>query len=155
MTQRSLWSDGPRVGHTGPPRSESKPPNPTAATRAGNAELGKLRALAVLAARHGGRVLAAQRAMIALLLARPDGAAVTIDEVRAELGQLPDRRPTWLGAVPHGLRAAGLIERAGFVESDRAASHARPVSAWRLRDRAAAAAWLREHGGPPAGGVGA
>ncbi|MBP7746435.1 MAG: hypothetical protein KA383_09895 [Phycisphaerae bacterium] len=105
------------------------------------AELHKLRALAALAARHGAAVLNAQRIMVRLLLAAGADGTATIDAVRGQLGEL-DGRPTWLGAVPHGLRAAGLIEPAGFATSARRVSHARPVSVWRLRDADRARRWL-------------
>jgi hypothetical protein len=113
--------------------------------QARDAQARKLHALATLQAQHGTRVLAAQRAMVRVLLERGE---CTIEHVRAAL-RLPDGKPTrWLGAVPGELRRAGIIRRAGFAETTRAVAHARPVSVWELANRAAALLWLREHVGP-------
>jgi hypothetical protein len=112
--------------------------------QAADGERRKLEALATLRARHAGRVVTAQRAMVGLLLERN---AVTIEDVRAAL-QLSDGEPArWLGCVPGELRRARIIRRAGFVETRRAVAHARPISEWELADRAAALAWLAANGG--------
>jgi hypothetical protein len=106
----------------------------------------KLSALATLAAWYPDRVRAAQRVLLGLLL---DRGQATVDDLRSGLG-LRDGEPSrWLGAVPGELRRAGIIARAGYAETARAVAHARPVSVWELRDRAAALAWLGEH--PPPG----
>lgn len=118
--------------------------SPTSSDVTLSGEAAKCRALAPTAARHSDRVLLAQRLMLQLLLDRPDGGTITIDDVRLALGDQPDRRPKWLGAVPSGLSKAGLIARAGYVPSACPCAHAHPVSAWHLVDREAAVAWLAE-----------
>lgn len=108
----------------------------------------KLNALATLAARNPDRVRAAQGALLRLLLER---AHATVDDVRAAL-ELSDAEPArWLGCVPGELRRAGIIRRAGYVESGRAVAHCRPVSRWELADAQAARAWLRAHDPDSAG----
>lgn len=110
----------------------------------------KLRALAAVGTRYGGEVLREQLVLVRLLLQR---GTATIDDVRAVLG-LPARcNARWLGAVAHGLRAAGLIRRAGFVETRRPEAHARPVSAWELVAVDAARAWLATVESAPRGGA--
>ncbi len=119
------------------------------------AELGRLQrdsALLGHVARNGARVAEAQAALLRLALR--DGTTTT-DRVRAELG-ISGGNPRWLGAVPHGLRRAGLIEKAGYAECTRPEAHGRPVGVWRVRDEAAAWAWLRRHAAAepaPAGGA--
>jgi len=105
-------------------------------------EARKLNAHALLEARREVYVLRGRRALLAALLA---GREATADDVRDAV-ELPDEiNPVCLGVVPGPLARAGIIERVGFVESRRADAHARPVSVWRLADRAAALAWLAAH----------
>lgn len=110
-------------------------------------ELGEARkvlALELLRARNPDRVRAAQVALIRFLCVNEEG---TVEDLRAALG-IPDREPArWLGAVAGELRRAGLIARAGWRETTRAVAHARPVSVWAVRDRAAAQRWLVAHAG--------
>ena len=117
-------------------------------------ERDKLRALALLTAHRRTDVIRARRALLRRLL---ETGRATIDDVRPELGPL-SRRPTWLGAVPGELRDAGIIRRAGYCETHRAAAHARPVSIWELADRDKALRWLADNPADDraadAGGVG-
>lgn len=70
---------------------------------------------------------------------------VTADDVRDAI-ELPDGLdPKLLGPVPTPFAQAGIVERVGYRNSIREASHARPISVWKLRDRAAAERWLRDN----------
>jgi hypothetical protein len=102
----------------------------------------KLEAHALLEARRELYVLRGRRALLgALLLA----GTATADDVRASV-ELPDGiNPKLFGAVPGALARAGIIRAAGFVNSTRAAGHARPVKVWELADYPAAHRWLAEH----------
>jgi hypothetical protein len=104
----------------------------------------KLDAHALLAAHREVYVLRGRRALLARLLVAPEATA-TADDVRDAVALPPAINPVCLGVVPGLLARAGVIERAGFVESRRPDAHARPVSVWRLLDRAAALAWLAAH----------
>ncbi len=105
-------------------------------------ETRKLDAHALLEARREVYVLRGRRALLAALLA---GGDATADDVRDAV-ELPDAiNPVCLGVVPGPLARAGIIERVGFAESRRPDAHARPVSVWRLTDRAAALGWLTAH----------
>ncbi|MCA9109372.1 MAG: hypothetical protein KDA52_05465 [Planctomycetaceae bacterium] len=69
----------------------------------------------------------------------------TIDDVR-ELMELPTGMDaTCLGAVPGPLARAGIIRRVGYVKSERADAHARPISVWELLDSHAVVEWIRSH----------
>jgi hypothetical protein len=145
-----LEQGGPAGATTGPALNTTDARQGTLfahALQAGDGEARKLHALGTLGTRYPDRVRHAQAALVRLLLARGE---CTVDDVRGLL-RLPDAEPTrWLGCVPGELRRAGIIRRAGFVESRRAVAHARPVSVWELADRAAAERWLRGHVGPAA-----
>lgn len=111
-------------------------------TPTADGEARKLDAHALLEARREVYVLRGRRALLAALLASGDA---TADDVRDTV-ELPDEiNPVCLGVVPGLLARAGIIERVGFAESRRPDAHARPVSVWRLADRAAALAWLAAH----------
>ncbi len=102
----------------------------------------KLGVLSLLADRRALHVLRGRRALLSKLLER---GTATADDVRRAV-PLPDGvTPKCFGAVPAELARAGIIERVGYVTTARAQAHARPVSVWRLRDRAAAMAWLAAH----------
>jgi hypothetical protein len=107
-----------------------------------NGEARKLDAFALLEARRAVYVLRGRRALLRRLL---DCGEATADDVRTAVELPPEIAPVALGCVPAPLARAGIIERAGFVESRRPDAHARPVSIWRLIDRAAALAWLAFH----------
>ena len=93
-------------------------------------------------------VLRARRVLLERLLA--DGSA-TIDIVREAI-ELPEGiDPKLFGSVPGGLARAGIIERDGFTTTTRPTAHARPVSIWRLVDRAKAEAWLADNPVPNLG----
>jgi len=83
-----------------------------------------------------------QRFLLQRLLNR---GVASIDDVRAVIDIPSGVNPKCLGAVPGALAKAGIIERAGYHNSDRPEAHARPVSVWRLVDREAAEQWLRDH----------
>jgi hypothetical protein len=91
-------------------------------------------------------ITAARRALLVRLLAYP---TATIDDVRDVVTIPPGVDPVCMGAAPGALSRAGIIERAGYAETGRAVAHARPVSVWRLADRAAAERWLAEHPAEP------
>ena len=94
---------------------------------------------------EGRRRAFVRRGQRALLKALLDKETATADDVRAAV-ELPTRiDPKCLGAVPGTLARAGIIIRDGYVPTSRADAHARPVSVWRLRDRAAAELWLVDH----------
>jgi hypothetical protein len=94
------------------------------------------------AARHGRLVRAGQRALLARLLAV---GTATADAVRDSVCLPPGVSPRAFGAVPGPLARAGLIAAVGFARTARPTAHARPVTVWRLADRAGALAWLRDH----------
>jgi hypothetical protein len=103
-------------------------------------------ALDALAELRDLHVLRGRRALLSALVAH---GTATADDVRAAV-DLPDGiDPVCLGAVPLPLARAGIIVRAGYVPTGRPTAHARPVAVWRLADRAAAVAWLREHPDQP------
>ncbi|MBC8355097.1 MAG: hypothetical protein H8E66_24230 [Planctomycetes bacterium] len=91
------------------------------------------------------RDIIVRRGRRALLNALLEYGRATADDVRTGV-ELPDGiDPVCLGAVPGVLARTGIIERDGYVATRRADAHARPVSVWRLRDRAAAEQWLTLH----------
>lgn len=111
-------------------------------TPTADGEARKLDAHALLEARREVCVLRGRRALLAALLA---GGDATADDVRDAVDLPAEINPVCMGVVPGPLARAGLIERVGFTESRRPDAHARPVSVWRLADRAAALAWLAAH----------
>jgi len=113
-----------------------------AMTLTADGEARKLDAHALLETRREVYVLRGRRALLRRVLDAPEA---TADDVRDAV-ELPDEiNPVCLGVVPGPLARAGIIERVGFAESRRPDAHARPVSVWRLADRAAALAWLAAH----------
>lgn len=91
---------------------------------------------------HVHRDCLIRRGQRVLLLTLLDRGTATADDVRAGI-DLPDGiDPVCLGAVPTALARAGIIRRAGYVETTRPVAHARPVSVWVIADHAAAVAWL-------------
>lgn len=96
-------------------------------------------ARARLRAHRARFILRGRRALLFRLL---DVGAGTIDDVRLVVVLPPGLNPKLFGCVPDDLAEARIIERVGFTASTRPAAHARPVSVWRLVDRAAAEAWL-------------
>ncbi|MCZ2401409.1 MAG: hypothetical protein LC135_16345 [Phycisphaerae bacterium] len=102
----------------------------------------KLDAHALPEARREVYVLRGRRALLARLL---DAAEATANDVRDVVEVRDEINPVCLGVVPGSLARAGIIERVGFAESRRPDAHARPVSIWRLADRAAALGWLAVH----------
>ncbi len=117
------------------------------------AELGKCRALLALGARHAWEVRTFQRAFVEVLLSLADGEAASADAARARV-PVSDPCPKWIGAAVNGLVVAGIIERAGDEPGQRRVAHARRVTLWRLKDRAAAWAWI-DRNGQAGSGVGA
>jgi hypothetical protein len=108
-------------------------------------EAHKLRALANLEARREVYVLRGRRALLRQLLKEGEASS---DIVREAVELPPNVNPVCLGAVPGDLARAGIIKRDRFVPSHRPEAHHRPVSVWRLVDRAAALAWLTAHPDP-------
>jgi len=102
----------------------------------------KFDALATLAERREIYVLRGRRALLHALLGLGNA---TADDVRAMVELPGDVDPKCLGAVPGALARKGIIRAVGYRRSARPEGHARPVTVWRLADRAAAERWLREH----------
>ena len=102
-------------------------------------------ALDALSRSRSFHILRGRRALLGRLL---DAGTGTADHVRKAI-ELPDGiSPTCLGAVPGLLAKRGIIRSAGFVNSTRKESHARPTRVWELVDREAALQWLRDHPEP-------
>jgi len=111
-------------------------------TATAEGERRKLDAHALLEACREVYLLRGRRALLRRLL---DVAEATADDVRHAV-ELPEGiDPVCLGAVPGPLARARIIERVGFTASSRGDAHARPVSVWRLANRAGALAWLATH----------
>lgn len=105
-------------------------------------EAAKLEALELLESRRALYVLRGRRALLRRLLDMGEG---TCDDVRAVV-KLPEGiGPKLFGAVPGPLVHARIIERVAFTETKRREGHARPVSVWRMVNRAAAIYWLRDN----------
>lgn len=102
----------------------------------------KLAAHALLTARRELYILRGRRALLAALL---ENGEATADDVRRRVEIPADVNPVCLGSVPGLLALAGIIRRVGFATTARPLAHARPVSAWALRDADAARAWLEAH----------
>ena len=105
---------------------------------------------ALLSARRELYVLRGRRALLATLL---DRGTATADDVRSEI-KLPEGIGAKLfGAVPGVLARAGIIEQDAYARTARPAAHARPLTVWKLKDRAAAVAWMSDHPDRPAAGT--
>lgn len=102
----------------------------------------KLSAHAVMEARRESVLIHGRRALLRALLMT---GTATADDVRLAVTLAEGIDPVCLGAVPGLLARAGVIRRAGFTNTRRAAGHARPVTVWELADRAAAERWLIDH----------
>ncbi|GMU81502.1 MAG: hypothetical protein AMXMBFR47_13730 [Planctomycetota bacterium] len=111
-----------------------------------NGELEKLRAQRRHEARSPHLLLRARRALLESLLESASRTA-TIDDVRDRLGLAETGNPRWLGAMPGVLQDAGIIRRAGYIETTRARAHGRPVSVWAFTDGGEdrARRWLLDH----------
>lgn len=117
-------------------------PNRCPDCKCGEGERRKADALALLADRRAVYVRRGQRALLAALLAMD---TATADDVRDAVELPAGIAPVCLGAVPSALARARIIGRDGYVLTCRPTAHARPVSVWRLLDRAAALRWLADH----------
>ena len=96
-------------------------------------------AFTLLEARRAALVRGARRAFLGRLLERGEA---TIDDVR-DVVPLPDGiDPKTFGPIAKALAKLGIIEAAGFAKSRRFEAHARPITVWRLKDRAAGLRWL-------------
>ncbi len=102
-------------------------------------EARKQDALALLQARRAPCVRRGRRALLTCLLA---GETATADDIREVVELPPGIDPKLFGSVPGPLVRAGIIRSDGFVKSSRPEAHARPVTVWRLSDRAKAEQWL-------------
>ena len=103
-------------------------------------------ALSAVETHRSALIRRGEQAWLLVLLRRGRCSA---DDVRAELGELTgDVR--WLGVPPKRLHAAGTIQFVGYVPSERAVNHGRPIGVWELVDRAAGEARLRELNQHPA-----
>lgn len=98
--------------------------------------------LALLATRRAGLMRRAQRALLCELLARE---RATVDDVRRVVLCPEGICPKVFGTMPGELARARIVEQDGFAKSTRPEAHARPVSVWRLINRAAADEWLASH----------
>ena len=111
-------------------------------------EVGEVRKQAALDALARSRAYHVLRGRHALLRRLLDVGYGTADDVRAVV-ELPDGiNPVCFGSVPSELARRGIIRGAGFVNSTRKESHARPTRVWELVDREAALQWLRDHPEP-------
>ncbi len=106
-------------------------------------EAKKAAALALLESRREVFVNRGRRALLTAML-DGDGTA-TADAVRDLVTLPPGIDAKLFGSVPHRLAYDGIIRNAGRVKTARAVAHGRYVELWRLADRAAAEAWLRNH----------
>lgn len=102
----------------------------------------KERKLSVLAARRELYVMRGRRALLTKLI---DDDAATTDIVRDAVTLPKELDPKLFGAVPGPLAMAGIIRADGFAKTCRPKAHARPVTVWRLVDRAKAEQWLTDH----------
>ena len=107
-------------------------------------ELEKLRALSHLESHRRIIINRARRALLRVMLDRPDGCA-TLDDVRPIVILPAGVNPTLFGAVPGKLAALQIIEMEGFTASIRRERHAGMLRVWRLIDRPAALQWLTDH----------
>jgi len=96
----------------------------------------------LLEARREVFVNRGRRALLTALLYR---GFATADDVRDAVPLPKGVNPKLFGVVPGPLARAGIVERIGFAASARADAHAQPVSVWRVKDRTAALAQLRDH----------
>ncbi len=103
----------------------------------------KADALALLESRREVYVNRGRRALLTVMLTG-DGTA-TADAVRDLVTLPPGIDAKLFGTVPHRLAYDRIIVNAGRVKTARAVAHGRYVELWRLADRAAAEAWLRNH----------
>lgn len=102
-------------------------------------------ALDLLASHRERYVIEGRRA---LLRAAMTNGTASADDVRDCVELPPGIDPKCFGSVPGSLAKAGIIERVGFATTCRPTAHARPVSVWRICDRAKAEQWLAEHPEP-------
>ncbi len=102
----------------------------------------KLDAHATLQARRELYVHRGRRALLAALLRH---GTATADDVRQAVTLPAGVNPVCLGSVPGHLARAGIIRRRDFVNTNRTAGHARPVTRWELIDHDAAERWLAAH----------
>lgn len=103
-------------------------------------------ALNLLRIRRAALVCDCTAAALRIALERGE---VCADDVRALVAIPADISPKLMGCVFRDLADGGILRRAGFQNSKRAAAHARPISRWRLADDAGASAWLAAHTVPP------
>jgi hypothetical protein len=75
------------------------------------------------------RVIAGQISLLDAIRRAPDRQATT-DDIDANLLAAFRDGGKWRGQIPKGLALAGLIRRAGWRESDRAARHRGTVAVW-------------------------
>lgn len=106
---------------------------------------GERRKREAFAALQAHRDVYIRRGRRALLTAMLHNDTATIDAARAVVELPPDLGPKLFGVVPGRLVRLGIVQPDGFIKSTRALSHARPIQRWRLIDRDAALAWLRDH----------
>ncbi len=102
----------------------------------------KADAMALLAKRREIYVNRGRRALLRALL---HSGTATADDVRAVVKLPPGTGPKLFGSVPGALVRAGIIRADGFGKTSRPEGHARPVTVWKLVDRAGALRWLAEH----------
>lgn len=83
-----------------------------------------------------------QRAAVGIAL---DTGRVTADDVRGRVPIPRNITPKTNGAAFRELAEAGILAAVGYRLSVRPEAHRRPVTEWRLADRAAAMQWLAAH----------
>lgn len=80
-----------------------------------------------------------QRAAVMLAI---ESGRVTADDVRAVVPIPSNVNPKICGSVFRELAKTRILAADGFLESQRAVAHCRPIRIWRLADAAAASRWL-------------
>lgn len=129
-------------GDASPPVTPIDPVLPAVSTPGAEAIRRREAAIERHQRRRPWRILAAQAALLRLLLDRD---TASVEDLRDVCAVTNGHDARWLGAVPRELRVRGIISHAGYHAGRRPESHGRPLSSWRIIDRPAALEWLAAH----------
>ncbi len=102
----------------------------------------KANALALLTERREAVIRRAQRTLLTALL---ECGLATADHVRAHVELPPGIAPRCFGTAPSPLAHTALFAPTATPRQGGTEAHARPVTVWRLADRAAAVRWLADN----------